>query len=97
MCGWIASGQPRAQTGANKLDLEEERECKNKKTSRLSQLFPRQPDGQSHTSGPTQRPPFTHGGSHTPAGRGRENSVTGGGGRVQLVHKKRRREMEEVK
>lgn len=36
---------------------------------RLSHLFPRQPDGQSHTSGPTHRPPFMHVGSHTPAGR----------------------------
>lgn len=36
---------------------------------RLSHLFPRQPDGQSQTSGPTHLPPFIHMGSHTPAGR----------------------------
>lgn len=36
---------------------------------RLSHLFPRQADGQSHTSGPTHRPPFMHAGWHTPAGR----------------------------
>lgn len=41
---------------------------------RLSHLFPRQPDGQSHTSGPTHRPPFMHTGSHTPAGRYRLKS-----------------------
>lgn len=36
---------------------------------RLSHLFPRQPDGQSHTSGPTHLPPFMHEGWHTPADR----------------------------
>lgn len=39
---------------------------------RLSHLFPRQPDGQSQTSGPTHLPPFIHMGSHTPAERARE-------------------------
>lgn len=43
---------------------------------RLSHLFPRQADGQSHTSGPTHRPPFMHAGSHTPAGRDERQSST---------------------
>lgn len=41
---------------------------------RLSHLFPRQPDGQSQTSGPTHLPPFIHMGSHTPAKRVRERN-----------------------
>lgn len=39
---------------------------------RLSHLCPRQPDGQSQTSGPTHLPPFIHMGSHTPADREKE-------------------------
>ena len=39
--------------------------------SRLSHLLPLQPDGQSHTPGPTHLPPFMHMGSHTPTERER--------------------------
>lgn len=42
---------------------------------RLSHLLPRQPDGQSQTSGPTHRPLFMHMGSHTPAERGIINQL----------------------